>query len=96
MKKLLYVLVCLVVIGLCVPALCSADDSGTCGEHVTWTYSSADGVLTISGSGAMMDHGYGSLPWYSFRYCYRDSEAESYGNRNGIHVELMDGTGPVH
>ena len=56
MKKLLVMFFGLVVIGLCVPALCSADDSGTCGENVTWTYSSADGVLTISGNGTMEDY----------------------------------------
>lgn len=31
-------------------------DSGTCGDKVYWTFDSATGVLTISGSGAMTDY----------------------------------------
>ena len=30
-------------------------DSGSCGENVTWTLT-ADGTLTISGTGAMTDY----------------------------------------
>ena len=42
-------------------------DSGTCGENVTWTLDS-DGVLNISGTGAMDDWGYNdkdfpNTPW---------------------------------
>ena len=32
----------------------SADDSGTCGDNLTWTYS--EGTLTISGTGPMNDY----------------------------------------
>ena len=45
--------------------------SGTCGaqgSNVTWTY--CDGVLTISGTGAMKNYTYAdanTVPWYSFR-----------------------------
>ena len=67
MKKLLYVLVCLVVVGLCIPALCSANASGTCGTNVNWTYNSAEGLLTISGSGKMSDYTSSSAPWFSYR-----------------------------
>ena len=36
---------------------------GSCGEDLTWTL--ADGVLTISGTGAMEDYGWDSdAPWY--------------------------------
>ena len=41
-------------------------NSGTCGDNVTWRLSD-DGVLTISGTGAMQDYeSYGSAtaPWY--------------------------------
>ena len=42
-------------------------DSGSCGENVTWTLT-ADGTLTISGTGAMTDYTYDSRsPWYSCR-----------------------------
>lgn len=47
-----------------------ADDSGICGENVTWKLDS-NGVLTISGSGAMTDYnetdsGY-EMPWKSLK-----------------------------
>ena len=38
--------------------------SGTCGENATWTY--ADGVLTISGSGWMSGTAYGNNPWKDY------------------------------
>ena len=38
-------------------------DSGTCGDNLTWTIDS-DGLLTISGTGAMSDYSYGvTAPW---------------------------------
>ena len=41
--------------------------SGSCGENVTWTLT-ADGTMTISGTGAMTDYTYDSRsPWYSCR-----------------------------
>ena len=46
----------------------TATASGTCGDNVRWTLD-ADGVLTISGTGAMYDWGYlggasvGTCPW---------------------------------
>ena len=46
-----------------IPAASAADitDSGTCGENLTWTLDS-DGVLTISGAGAMNDYSWWNLP----------------------------------
>ena len=41
-------------------------ESGTCGKNVTWSLE--NGVLTISGTGAMTDYSsYTSVPWYSQR-----------------------------
>ena len=42
-----------------------ADDSGSCGNNVTYYYSESTHTLTISGSGAMEN--YGTSPWYSYR-----------------------------
>ena len=39
-------------------------DAGTCGEDLTWEY--ADGVLTISGAGAMVDYEC-EAPWTPYR-----------------------------
>ena len=47
-----------------------ADDSGTCGEKLTWTFSESTGTLTISGSGDMddyADYGDPSSPWGSYK-----------------------------
>ena len=41
-------------------------DSGTCGDDLTWTLDS-DGVLTISGTGAMPDYEWDASPWYNNR-----------------------------
>ncbi|MDR1369830.1 MAG: leucine-rich repeat protein [Dysgonamonadaceae bacterium] len=40
-------------------------ESGTCGTNLTWELS--EGTLTILGTGAMNDFGYGGAPWYSLR-----------------------------
>lgn len=43
-------------------------ESGTCGDNLTWDLT--DGVLTISGTGAMTDlaeNNYNDAPWYSYR-----------------------------
>ena len=41
--------------------------SGTCGENLTWELS-CDSVLTISGTGAMIDYGTPQyVPWYNYR-----------------------------
>ena len=44
----------------------SAADSGTCGENVTWTLK--DGVLTISGTGAMDDYDMYSMPFADLEF----------------------------
>ena len=48
------------------PMLAMADASGSCGDHVTYTYNSTTGTLTIQGKGAMNDYNY-TNPWSSFR-----------------------------
>ena len=68
MKKPLsqFVLLCVALCALCVLRLTAgaADivDSGTCGDNLTWTLDS-DGVLTISGDGAMGNWTNSNYPW---------------------------------
>ncbi len=48
------------------------ETSGSCGANVTWRFE--DGVLTISGSGAMEDYGHESrVPWHD--YCANIKQA---------------------
>ncbi len=51
--------------GITFVALAKIITSGSCGENIEYTLTT-DGVLTISGSGAMTDYSsYTSTPWYS-------------------------------
>ena len=44
------------------------DDSGSCGDNVTYTFDATTGTLTISGTGAMTDYtNTSSRPWFSYR-----------------------------
>lgn len=45
----------------------SADDNGTCGDNLTWTFVESTGTITISGSGAMYHYYNWSTPWYNYR-----------------------------
>ena len=47
------------------PMFANADDSGSCGENLTWTYTEATKTLTISGTGAMDDSD--GRPWEPYR-----------------------------
>lgn len=46
-------------------ALAAEPVSGMCGDNLTWTLE--NGVLTISGTGAMEDYPYAEAPWYEIR-----------------------------
>ena len=62
MKKILFFFLAFL------PIAASADDSGSCGENVTYTFVEATGTLTISGTGAMTDYtNSSSRPWFSYR-----------------------------
>lgn len=48
----------------------SANDGGTCGDGLTWTYSETTNTLTISGVGEMADYDDyppGTTPWFNYR-----------------------------
>lgn len=44
----------------------SITTSGTCGKRLKWTLNT-DGLLTISGEGAMTDYNGADMPWYAYR-----------------------------
>ena len=54
------------IVAICATTLAWADDSGSCGENVTYSFVSSTGTLTISGTGAMKDYNYTSVPWYYY------------------------------
>ncbi|MBQ7714790.1 MAG: leucine-rich repeat protein [Clostridia bacterium] len=46
----------------------ASGNSGTCGEDVTWSYDSASGKLSLTGTGAMTNYtGTVHAPWYGLR-----------------------------
>ncbi|MBP3286136.1 MAG: leucine-rich repeat domain-containing protein [Prevotella sp.] len=58
----------LLFVSMLLPLVAMADDSGSCGTNVTYTYVSSTNTLTIQGSGAMTDYSYSSdVPWYSYK-----------------------------
>ena len=63
LKNLLLLLFCLFSF-----SAIHADDNGSCGDNLTWKFTSSDGTLTISGTGNMtnfVDERY--VPWGSLR-----------------------------
>jgi len=51
------------------PVVASADDSGTCGSNVTYSFNEVSHTLTISGNGAIWDYDIESSnqPWVNYR-----------------------------
>lgn len=55
------------------PAVVNADNSGNCGENVTYYYSEESHTLTISGTGPMADYENETfVPWYIYKYNIND------------------------
>lgn len=50
------------------PIIAMADDSGSCGDNVTYNYVESTHTLIISGTGEMSSFSsYYDLPWYNYR-----------------------------
>ena len=78
-KLLRHMMMILTLLGLLTAGAWAANtvSSGTCGEYVNWTLSS-DGVLTISGEGAMKSYlSYADVPWYNERNSIKTVVIES-------------------
>ena len=60
------------------PMAANADQSGECGENLTWTFIEATNTLTISGSGDMKNY-YDSSPWNKYK-----SKIEKVIIKNGV------------
>lgn len=65
-SRLMALLLVLTLLLSTVPAARAAEESGTCGDGLSWTLSA--GTLTISGSGEMTDYTEREMaPWYGLR-----------------------------
>ena len=64
MKKMKLWSLALLAAMMLLPHTVMADDSGTCGENLTWTYSEANNTLTIEGTGKMNNYDSNEVPWY--------------------------------
>lgn len=53
------------IITMLLPLLASADDNGTCGDNLIWSYVEETKTLTISGTEAMSNYDYvwPRTPW---------------------------------
>ena len=68
-KKIAFVLFALALLLCLFPVSTAADMSGKCGDDLNWSFSSATGQFTITGSGAMYDYdSWDDQPWASIRY----------------------------
>lgn len=64
-KRVLSMVLAIILIFAMIPLTTYAEEtvaSGTCGENLTWTLNT-DGVLTISGEGAMTSYSANTAPW---------------------------------
>jgi len=69
MKKTLFawlLVLTMVLSMLPVTALAADVTSGKCGENATWSYDTASGTLTISGTGSMNDTNAYYMPWRDY------------------------------
>ena len=60
----------LLILIACLSLIANADNKGTCGENLTWTYVEKTKTLTISGTGAMSDYDTSNEnmnPWHTYR-----------------------------
>jgi len=65
--------------------LSGADMAGTCGENLTWSLSE-DGVLTVTGTGAMTDFAPGEAPWAAHTETIRKVAVQSGATRIGSYA----------
>lgn len=61
--KKLFMLIALLVL----PMMAIADESGSCGENVTYFFSESTKTMTISGSGPMANYKEAEAPWWQFK-----------------------------
>ena len=56
MKKMKIWMMAILSAMMMLPQTALADDGGTCGDNLTWTYAESTKTLTIEGTGTMRDY----------------------------------------
>ena len=71
MKRRIALFLCLLMLAALLPLQMQsavADTSGKCGNNLYWSFNTSNGILTITGSGAMWDYNFDDCgtppPWY--------------------------------
>ena len=87
-KRLLAWLLTLVLLALLPTAALAAEPTtGSCGESLTWSFDSATGTLTITGTGAMEDYTKASdQPWHSYAAAITEIKLENGITAIGAHA----------
>ena len=62
MKKYFLLLILVALL----PMVANADESGTCGNNLTWTHYESTHSLVLTGSGTMNNWGGSQSPWFKF------------------------------
>ena len=80
------------VIAILLPLFASADDSGMCGDNVTYYYEESTNTLTISGFGKMYDYGF-YYPDLSEHWIYYDNADAPWNNYKAEikHIYISEG-----
>ena len=62
-----------------------------------FAFCNCTGLTSVYAPSSLKEIGNDAFPNHEgmILYCYPNSEAERYGNENGIHVELLEGSGSV-
>lgn len=103
-KRILSLLLTVIMLVSCVSlssVISRAETEGKCGDNLTWRFSPASGVLTITGTGEMYDYDYNmDTPWDSNRLNIRKVVIENgvthigslflYGCQNVTTVEVPE------
>ena len=105
---LLLVLITVLCCGIAMADTVTSGNCGADGDNLTWTLDS-NGLLTVSGTGAMNDYGYTDVPWFeyqstiksvilnsgvsSFMSCRQMTSISISDTVNSIGIGALNGTG---
>lgn len=68
-----------------------ADTEGKCGDNVFWRFCTSDSTLTLSGSGATYNYGFGSCPWPNNVYTSDPTHPNIHWSDSIKYIVIEDG-----